>query len=300
MTAAFGSRLAESFGRFGQLCVGIDPHPHLLEQWGLPVSAAGAQEFGLRVVEAASGLAPVIKPQVAFYERYGAAGFEALEQVLAAARDTDLLVIGDAKRGDIGTTMDSYGDAWLDDASPLRVDAVTVAAFQGLGANAGFIAKARASGRGVFVLAATSNPEARLTQTAILSDGRTVAAGIVDDVLHDNAASDPSASLGSSSLGSSSLGSVGLVIGATVELADYGISRDALVGTPILAPGFGAQGARYGDVQQLFGAATGSVLVSASRSLLQAGASQPTAAASVSAVAAAIRSAHDEVASCLA
>jgi orotidine-5'-phosphate decarboxylase len=280
VTAPFGTRLAESFGRFGQLCVGIDPHPYLLAEWGLAADARGAREFGLRVVAAAASRAAVIKPQVAFFERYGSAGFAALEDVLASARETELLVVGDAKRGDIGTTMDSYGDAWLDDSSPLRVDAVTVAAYQGLGANDGFIAKARAAGRGVFVLAATSNPEARLTQTAVLATGRTVAAGIVDDVLHDNAAASDAA-----------LGSVGLVLGATVDLADYGIDTDDLATTPILAPGFGAQGALYADVRRLYGEASGAVLVSASRSIVQGG---------PAGVARTIERANAEVASCLA
>ncbi|RKR74110.1 orotidine-5'-phosphate decarboxylase [Frondihabitans australicus] len=280
MTSAFGARLADSFGRAGQLCVGIDPHPYLLTEWGLPVDASGAREFGLRLVDAAAGRAAVVKPQVAFYERYGSAGFVALEAVLAAARDTDLLVIGDAKRGDIGTTMDSYGDAWLDDSSPLRVDAVTVATYQGLGANTGFLAKARATGRGVFVLAATSNPEAHLTQTARLASGATVAAGIVDDVLSDNQAA-----------GSDTLGSVGLVLGATLDLGEYGIDLGRLTTTPILAPGFGAQGALYSDVARLYGPAAGAVLVSASRSIAQGG---------PAGVAAAIDEANREVASCLA
>ena len=279
MTEAFGTRLETAFERHGHLCVGIDPHPYLLGEWGLPSTASGVRDFGLRVVEAAAGQAPMIKPQVAFYERYGSAGFAALEDVLAAARETDLLVLGDAKRGDIGTTMDSYGEAWFADDSPLRVDAATAAAYQGLGADAGFIAAARAAGRGVFILAATSNPEARATQTAILATGSTVAAGIVEGVLADNAASDQG------------MGSVGLVLGATVDLTDYGIDVASLSETPILAPGFGAQGAQYGDVRRLFGAASGSVLVSASRSILQAG---------PSGVREAIRSASGEVTACLA
>jgi orotidine-5'-phosphate decarboxylase len=262
--------------------VGIDPHPYLLEEWGLPASAEGARSFGLSVLDAAAGVAPVVKPQVAFFERYGSAGFRALEDVLAHARETDLLVIADAKRGDIGTTMDSYADAWFDDDSPLRADAVTVAAYQGLGANAGFIAKARATNNGVFVLAATSNPEAKATQTAILGAGSSVAAGIVDDVLHENSAADAE---------SAGLGSIGVVLGATLDLADYGIDLSRLVSTPILAPGFGAQGALYPDVRRLYGPAAGSVLVSASRSLVAGGPSS---------VADAIRRASSEVSACLA
>jgi orotidine-5'-phosphate decarboxylase len=285
--APFGTRLAEAFARYGQLCVGIDPHPYLLAEWGLPVSAEGARDFGLRVLDAASGLAPVVKPQVAFFERYGSAGFRALEDVLARARETDLLVIADAKRGDIGTTMDSYAAGWFSDDSPLRADAVTVAAYQGLGANAGFIAKARETDSGVFVLAATSNPEAKATQTAILATGATVAKGIVDDVLLENSAADQ----GASRAGEPGLGSVGLVLGATLDLADYGIDLSRLVSTPILAPGFGAQGARYGDVRRLYGPASGAVLVSASRSLVAGGPSS---------VAEAIRTASGEVTACLA
>lgn len=279
MTEPFGTRLEKAFARYGQLCVGIDPHPYLLGEWGLPATPAGARDFGLRVVEAAATRAPLVKPQVAFYERYGSAGFAALEDVLAAARETDLLVIGDAKRGDIGTTMDAYGDAWFGDDSPLRVDAATAAAYQGLGADAGFLAKARAAGRGVFILAATSNPEARLTQTAILDGGSTVAAGIVEGVLADNALFDQG------------MGSTGLVLGATVDLRDYRIDVSSLTTTPILAPGFGAQGAQYSDIKRLFGAASGSVLVSASRSILSAG---------PSGIGEAVERASGEVTACLA
>lgn len=294
--APFGVRLQAAFDGFGQLCVGIDPHPYLLAKWGLPVDAAGARDFGLRVVEAAAGVAPVVKPQVAFYERYGSAGFAALEDVLAAARAAGLLVIGDAKRGDIGTTMDSYADAWFDAGSPLRVDALTVAAYMGLGANSGLIDKARATGNGVFVLAATSNPEARITQRATIGEGvqtgKSVAAGIVGDVLHNNAsASHQEFSGAAASSTHPTPGSLGLVLGATVDLDDYGIDRESLVRTPILAPGFGAQGARYSDLPRLFGPATPGVLVSASRSLLDAGPDQ---------VDEAVRRASREVAECLA
>ncbi|MCU1529501.1 MAG: hypothetical protein JWP75_3264 [Frondihabitans sp.] len=279
---AFGERLATAFGRYGHLCVGIDPHPYLLEEWGLPVSADGAREFGLRVLDAAAGVAPIVKPQVAFFERYGSAGFRALEAVLDRARETDLLVLADAKRGDIGSTMDSYAAAWFDEESPLRADAVTIAAYQGLGANAGFIAKARATDNGVFVLAATSNPEAKATQTAILATGSTVAKGIVGDVHHENLAADAE---------NAALGSIGVVLGATLDLSDFGIDASQLVATPILAPGFGEQGALYSDVRRLYGAAAGNVLVSASRSLVREGPAT---------VVGAIRQASSEVSACLA
>jgi len=108
---SFGSRLAAAVDARGPLCVGIDPHASLLDAWGLPASAAGVRDFGLRVVDAARTRVGVVKPQVAFFERYGAAGYAALEEVIGTARAAGLVVIADAKRGDIGTTMDGYAEA---------------------------------------------------------------------------------------------------------------------------------------------------------------------------------------------
>ncbi|TAL43598.1 MAG: orotidine-5'-phosphate decarboxylase [Salinibacterium sp.] len=258
----FGERLEAVFAQSGRLCVGIDPHSFLLEQWGLPDTAEGTREFGLRVVDAADGTVGILKPQVAFFERHGSAGFAALEDVLTAARAASMLVIGDAKRGDIGTSVEAYGQAWLTPGSPLEVDAVTLAAYQGVGSIAAPIALAQANGKGVFVLAATSNPEAAEVQTAVLSrgpfDGRTVAAGIIAEVDAINA-EEPG------------LGSVGVVIGATIELIDYGISVGELLDTPILGPGFGEQGAAFADLSSIYGLAAKNVIVTVSRSVLRAG-----------------------------
>ncbi|MBT1635823.1 orotidine-5'-phosphate decarboxylase [Clavibacter michiganensis] len=264
----FGARLARAFREHGQLCVGIDPHRSLLDAWGLADDARGLEEFGLRVVEATAGRAGIVKPQVAFFERHGSAGYAALERVLAAARDAGLLVIADAKRGDIGSTVDAYGAAWLAPDSPLRADAVTLTAYTGVGSLDGVRAAADAWGAGVFVLAATSNPEARELQRALLpGDGsagadRTVARGIQDAAVAANGPTDdPSADPGA----------FGLVIGATVDAAEAGLDLDRLTRTPILAPGFGHQGALLGDVRKLFGPAAGVVVASASRSILAAG-----------------------------
>jgi orotidine-5'-phosphate decarboxylase len=265
---SFGARLARAFRERGHLCVGIDPHRSLLDAWGLADDARGLEEFGLRVVEATAGRAGIVKPQVAFFERHGSAGYAALERVLAAARDAGLLVIADAKRGDIGSTVDAYGAAWLAPDSPLCADAVTLTAYTGVGSLDGVRAAAEAWGAGVFVLAATSNPEARELQRAVLpadapaDAARTVARGIQDAAVAangplDDASADP--------------GAFGLVIGATVDAADAGLDLGQLTRTPILAPGFGHQGALLGDVRQLFGPAAGVVIASASRSILQAG-----------------------------
>lgn len=273
----FGSRLHASFEAYGHLCVGIDPHAWLLERWELDVSAAGAREFGLRVVDAAAGRAALVKPQVSFFERWGSAGFQALERVLAEARDAGLLIIGDAKRGDIGTTMDAYARAWLTPGDPLEVDALTVSPYLGLGSLAGTADYARATGKGLFVLAATSNPEAAGLQQAHRADvDRTVAASIVGGVSGWNTADEP-------------VGSFGVVLGATLDLRAFDIPTDSASQPtlPILAPGFGEQGAQVSELEAIFGALARGVIVSESRSLLDAG---PTG------LAAAIERRRDEIA----
>jgi orotidine-5'-phosphate decarboxylase len=269
----FGHRLSAVFDSLGQLCVGIDPHSYLLRQWGLPDTADGVREFGLAVVEATVGSAGIVKPQVAFYERHGSAGFAALEAVIAAARTAGLIVIADAKRGDLGTSVEAYAEAWLTPGGPLEADAMTISAFQGVGSIAAPMAIAEANGKGLFVLAATSNPEAKALQTARLADGVTVAASIVNDVVEWNRAQGGAARPGDRSTGSAT-GNIGLVLGATVDFDEYAISLDTLAGpprTPVLAPGFGHQGAQFSDLDSIYGRAASSAVVSASRSILQAG-----------------------------
>jgi orotidine-5'-phosphate decarboxylase len=256
----FGPRLLRVFGASGHLCVGIDPHPYLLAEWGLTDSAKGLREFGLRVVEAAAGRAGIVKPQVAFFERHGSKGYEALEHTLSAARDAGLLVIADAKRGDLGTSVEAYAQAWLTPGAPLEADAMTVSAYQGVGSLEAPMILAREHGKGLFVLAATSNPEAFATQTAVVASGehvaRTVAASIVAGVNKSNVAP---------------LGSFGVVLGATVTLADFGLSDGDLAATPILAPGFGFQGAGVQSLRSTYGAAAANAIVSSSRGILEAG-----------------------------
>lgn len=260
---SFGQRLREALDAHGQLCVGIDPHEALLTAWGLPATADGVREFSLRVVDAAAGRVGVVKPQVAFFERYGSAGFAVLEEVLAACRAAGLVTIADAKRGDIGSTMDGYAAAWLTPGAPLEADALTVSPYLGPDSLRATIAHAVRSGKGVFVLAATSNPEAIGIQSAELTiaaaaRGQSVADWVADSVGWANRAAD-------------GLGPVGLVVGATVDRAEVGLSDASLEGAPILAPGFGAQGARLSEIEALFGALAPQVLASASRSVLAAG-----------------------------
>lgn len=261
----FGDRVQGAIAAHGHLCVGIDPHPNLLEAWGLPVSADGVRRFGERVVDAAAGRAGIVKPQVSFFERFGSAGFAALEAVLSAARERGLITIADAKRGDIGTTMDAYAAAWLLPGSPLEADALTVSPYLGAGALEGTLALAAAHGKGVFVLAATSNPEGAALQGAAVS-GRegtrdTVAGRIVREVTAFNAAHTPAGSWAGA----------GFVVGATVDRRAAGLPDTIDPVAPILAPGFGHQGARPEDLEEIFGPLSPAVLASESRSILSAG-----------------------------
>lgn len=258
----FGSRLRAAVERHGRLCVGIDPHEALLADWGLSVDAAGARELALRTVEAAAGRVAVVKPQVALFEQFGPAGFAVLAEVLADARAAGLLVIADAKRGDIGSTMAGYARAWLSPGGALESDALTVNPYLGVGALEPAIALAHEHGKGLFVLAATSNAEATELQRSRDVGGATVAAQVYRAVQDVDTASTPAGEWGS----------IGVVIGATVQLQTLGLHQPGAFPVPILAPGFGAQGADLGDLATVFGAAAPYVLASESRGILQAGA----------------------------
>ncbi|MEB3063110.1 orotidine-5'-phosphate decarboxylase [[Mycobacterium] zoologicum] len=251
MTAGFGTRLAEATAARGPLCLGIDPHPELLAAWGLPATSDGLAVFSETCVSAFAEFA-VVKPQVAFFEAYGSAGFAVLERTVAALREAGVLVLADAKRGDIGTTMAAYAAAWAGD-SPLAADAVTASPYLGFGSLQPLLDTAEANRRGVFVLAATSNPEGAAVQRATAADGRTVAQTIVD------AAAALNRGTGS--------GSVGVVVGATLsDVPDL-----SALGGPVLVPGVGAQGGRPEALAGLGGAAAGTLLPAVSREVLRAG-----------------------------
>lgn len=260
---SFGARLAAEFAAGRHLCVGIDPHAGLLSGWGLDDSAAGAERMGRDVVAASAGVAAAIKPQISFFERFGSAGFVALERVLADAREAGVIVVGDVKRGDIGSTFAAYAEAWLAPGSPLEVDAMTVAPYMGFDTLSGAFPFVREHGKGLFVLAATSNPEARMMQTAVRPDGQTLAASVVESANAWNA----------SEHAADTVGSVGVVLGATLTLSDFGIDTAVRVtpALPVLAPGFGHQGAKVEDAAEIFGGIGYAVLANESRSILDGG-----------------------------
>ncbi len=250
--SGFGGRYTRAVAERGRLCAGIDPHAALLEEWGLSVDIDGLSAFADICVEALGPVAAVIKPQVAFFEPFGSAGFAVLERVIAGCREAGALVTADAKRGDIGSTMAAYAQAWLSESSPLCADSVTASPYLGYESLRPALDLARSGERGVFVLARTSNPEGGELQRAQVGE-RTVAQSIVDAAAAEN---------------TDGTATVGLVVGATRE---HGLDLAGLRG-PILAPGLGAQGATAADLPIVFdGADPAWVLPASSRGVLRAG-----------------------------
>ena len=253
----FGARLAAAKASRGPLCLGIDPHPELLRAWDLPASADGLAAFCDACVEAFAGFA-VVKPQVAFFEAYGSAGYAVLERTIAALRSAGVLVLADAKRGDIGTTMAAYAAAWAGD-SPLAADALTASPYLGFGSLRPLLETAAAHDRGVFVLAATSNPEGATVQRATF-DGRTVAQLVIDQAALVNREANRS-------VDPAEPGSVGVVLGATV----FQPPDVSGLGGPVLVPGVGVQGGRPEALAGLGGALPGQLLPAVAREVLRAG-----------------------------
>jgi orotidine-5'-phosphate decarboxylase len=256
MVDTFGARLQERIRALGPLCVGIDPSRQILESWDRPDSVDGLEFFSLAVLEAVLDTAAAIKPQVAFFERFGSQGIRVLERLMAEARDADILIVADAKRGDIAETNDGYAEAWLGERSALVADALTVSPYLGVSALAPFFDVASASGRGVFVLAATSNEAGRPIQRARTDDNERVEELVLRSIAEINRRDD-------------GLGSLGVVLGATRDRPEFDL---ASLGGPYLVPGVGSQGATAQHVARLFDRCPpATVLASVSRAILQAG-----------------------------
>lgn len=250
---SFGARLHAGMAQHGPLCAGIDPHGPLLRAWGYDDDLAGLERFALTAVDALAPYVAAVKPQSAFFERFGSRGVAVLERAIVAARAAGTQVILDVKRGDIGSTSQAYADAYLDQSSPLAVDAITASPYLGFGSLEPMYDTARAHGAGVFVLALTSNPEGPQVQRARTPDGSV--AGVV------------LAGLAELNRGAAPLGSFGAVVGATIGST----TEDLAINGPLLVPGFGAQGGTARDVRGLFAGVLGAVLPSSSREILSAG-----------------------------
>ncbi|MFC9488815.1 orotidine-5'-phosphate decarboxylase [Streptomyces hydrogenans] len=255
MTLSFGTRLRSAMDERGPLCVGVDPHASLLASWGLADDIAGLESFTYTVVEALADTVAVFKPQAAFFERFGSRGIAVLERATADLRAAGGLVVMDAKRGDIGSTMAAYAETFLRKDSPLFSDALTVSPYLGYGSLKPAVDLARESGAGLFVLALTSNPEGAEVQRAVREDGRTIGATMLAHLAAENAGETP-------------MGSFGAVVGATLgDLSSF----DLDINGPLLAPGIGAQGATPADLPVVFGDAVRNLVPNVSRGVLRAG-----------------------------
>ena len=253
--SSFGKKLLLTFRQNGQLCVGIDPSHEQLKAWGLPFAVEGAKSFSLSILDAAQANVGIVKFQVAFFEQFGPEGFSLLSQLLIDAQSRELVVIADAKRGDIGSTMAGYARAWLSSEAVFACDALTVSPYLGTDSLAETAALALENNRGLFVLAATSNPEAKALQ-ASMSAGETVAKSVLDFA---------------ESFKVSDLGSIGVVVGATVSASDLGLDSSRSLSFPVLVPGFGAQGAALSKARSLLSGYAETAICNVSR--LVAGAS---------------------------
>jgi orotidine-5'-phosphate decarboxylase len=259
VTSSFAARLQALAAARSPLCIGIDPSTELLQQWGLPLSAAGVGRFCATVMEAAGDRVAIVKPQAAFFERFGPEGMCELQTLSGLIRAHGALSLIDCKRNDIGHTLAAYGEAMLGPDSPFGGDAMTVSAYFGFGALAPVLARAVATGSGIFVVVRSSNPEGAALQDARLADGRTIADSLADDVTLFNA-----------SAGDEAIGPVGAVMGATAE-GEAATTLARLTRSFLLAPGIGAQGATFESMAASFGAAARRALPAISRGILAKG-----------------------------
>lgn len=250
---SFGERFLQRADKFGPLCVGLDPHEHILTSWGLDYDLDGLRKFTETCVAAFRDTVAVVKPQVAFYEAFGAAGFEVLQSAMRELRDAGVLVVADAKRGDIGSTMAGYARAWLAPGSPLEADALTVSPWLGVDSLKPVFDLAEQHNKGAIVLAATSNPEAPAVQLSRTATGSTLAQAVCDRVAELNAGREA--------------GNVGVVVGATVQQPP---ALDQVNGM-ILMPGVGAQGGTMADVRRICGQAAKFASPNVSRAVLSEG-----------------------------
>ncbi len=256
----FAERLMRAVSLRGSAaCVGLDP---VLDRLPEPCRGtdpvASIERFSLGVMEAVAPLVPCVKLQAACYERYGERGVAAYRRLVAAGRALGLLVIGDAKRGDIGVSSDHYAWGCLadQDGSP-GPDALTVNAYLGIDGIEPFIRLAAAQGKGLFALVRTSNPGGDALQSQPLRDGRTVSELVADLV----------AQAGQPFVGASGYSLLGAVVGAT-KPADVASLRARMPEQIFLVPGFGAQGGSAADVRACFHAGGRGALVTASRSVI--------------------------------
>src|SRR3954470_5511080 len=267
-TTLFADRLAAAVERKrSQLLAGLDPRPEQFPvelrgeaSLGREQAAAACTRFCCGVIDAVAPYVVGVKPQIAFFEALGSHGVKSFEDVCAYARSAELMILVDAKRGDIGSTARAYAAAYLEPRSgdgPVG-DAITVHTYLGRESLEPFFKSARRQGAGIFCVLKTSNAGGDV-QDLKLSDGRLLWHQVAELV----------ASWGEDLIGDCGLSSVGAVVGAT-HPREVGEARGVPPQAPLLLPGIGAQGATPADVARAFTSGPASALVSVSRSLIYA------------------------------
>ncbi|WP_273760246.1 orotidine-5'-phosphate decarboxylase [Bartonella sp. ML70XJBT.G] len=233
----FCSRFFKNREIYGPLCVGFDPSHKVLQSWSLSPDDRGLRDYCDILLTAVVGNAGIIKPQVAFFELYGVEGLRVLKELIENAREQGLLVIADAKRGDIGSTVEAYGQAWLGSNSAFKADAITANAFLGFDALIPMIKIAEETATTVFVVVQSSNPEGKDIRNARIGD-QTVSVHLAQRICDYN----------SQSLGKNhAVGPIGAVVGATLG-SEAKETIEQLKNCLFLVPGIGAQG---GTITQL-------------------------------------------------
>jgi len=256
----FAQRFLELAGSRSPFCLGIDPTPQLLKAWGLPDDAHGLARMCEAIASAAQDRLAIVKPQIAFFERFGSKGIHVLEKLVESFHDRGTLVLVDGKRGDIGSTVEAYAQAYLGPASAFRADAITAHAYLGFGALEPLLDRAVEVGAGVFVVVRSSNVEGIALQNAVLrNDGRTVADSLSDMITEFN-----------EQTSGSEIGPIGAVVGATIE-NDLLSTLERLPRSLILAPGIGHQGATFDDLRKRFQTHAARAIPSSSRAVLDRG-----------------------------
>lgn len=261
----FSERLAAAVAKKGPLCVGLDPHldrlptgyrvqcQDLRTPSGRIAAARAVEAWSRLVIEAVADQVAILKPQIALFEQMGAAGLAILEDLVKVAQAAGLLVLMDAKRGDIGSTAEAYAKALLDDDGPFGADAVTLSPYLGRDSMAPFIKRCGSDGKGVFILLRTSNPGGAEIQRDSVQAAKLVATWV-------DAWNSPL-------LDKNGLGPVGVVVGATLgeELIHW---RERLDNAWFLMPGYGAQGASAADTRSGHRADGLGALINSSRGIL--------------------------------
>lgn len=259
----FGVRLKAAMDAYGPLCMCVDPHRSLLTDWGYNIDAEGAELFCMRMLQATNGRVAAVKFQTSLFERFGSAGFEALERVLYVARQTGVITIVDCLHGGHATIVRAIVDAYCKPTSPMLADAITLLPYYGVHSLDELINVALDNGRGVFITSLASNQESVDMQTAIRQtgkyQGKSVSYGIAHDAQEFNQEN-------------TKLGSVGLILGSSIsELREMSSSAITQFTGPILSSGFRGDDDQLQELQEVFRNTHGNVLLSVCKGIAKYG-----------------------------